>query len=133
MVRRPFRRRLVHAADGRADRARSGCHEPARQTRFRGVQALMLNFNFTPNRSNGFGFSGGMSAGFLYSSRQKTKMNSDKEKIRNDFDLKPWKLSYVGELLLGPVKLYGSYALDNMWDKGLDHTPYNVGFRLSNW
>jgi hypothetical protein len=60
-------------------------------------------------------------------------MNSDKEKIRNDFDLKPWKLSYVGELLLGPVKLYGSYALDNMWDKGLDHTPYNVGFRLSNW
>lgn len=94
---------------------------------------MMLNFNFTPDRKNGFGFSGGMSAGFLYSARQKTKLNGDKEKLRNDFDLKRWKLSYVGELLLGPVKLYGSYALDNMWDKGLDHTPYNVGFRLSNW
>jgi hypothetical protein len=39
----------------------------------------------------------------------------------------------VGELNLGPVKLYGSYAMDNMWDKGLDQTPYTVGLRLSNW
>jgi hypothetical protein len=94
---------------------------------------MMLNFNFTPSRRNGFGFSGGISAGFLYSARHKTKVDDDKMKVKNDFDLKTWKLSYVGELLLGPVKLYGSYALDNMWDRGLDHTPYTVGFRLSNW
>ncbi len=94
---------------------------------------MMLNFNFTPDRKNGFGFSGGLSAGYLYSARQKTKIGDDKDKIRSDFDLKRWKLSYVGELLLGPVKLYGSYALNNMWDKGLDQIPYTVGFRLSNW
>lgn len=94
---------------------------------------MMLNFNFSPNRRNGFGISGGISAGYLYSARQKTKINDDKDKVRNDFDLKRWKLSYVGELLLGPVKVYGSYAMDNMWDKGLDQTPYNVGLRLSNW
>ena len=94
---------------------------------------IMLNFNFTPNRQNGFGFSAGISAGYLYSARQKTKMDGDKDKVRNDFDLKRWKLSYVGELNLGPVKLYGSYAFETMWDKGLDQTPYNVGFRLSNW
>lgn len=94
---------------------------------------MMLNFNFTPDRKNGFGISAGVSGGYLYSARQKTKMNDDKNKLRNDFDLKRWKLSYVGELLLGPVKLYGSYAWDNMWDKGLDQTPYTVGFRLSNW
>ena len=94
---------------------------------------MMLNFNFTPNRKNGFGISGGISAGYLYSARQKIKINDDKDKVRNDFDLKRWKLSYVGELLLGPVKIYGSYAMDNMWDKGLDQTPYNVGLRLSNW
>ena len=93
---------------------------------------LMLNFNFTPNRDNGFGFSAGISGGFMYSARQKTKMNGDKEKVRNDFDLKRWKVSYIGELNLGPVKLYGSYALKTMWDKGLDQTPYTVGFRLSN-
>ena len=94
---------------------------------------MMLNFNFTPNRKNGFGFSGGVSAGYLYAARQKTKMGGEKDKVRNDFDLKRWKLSYIGELNLGPVKLYGSYAFETMWDKGLDQTPYNVGFRLSNW
>jgi hypothetical protein len=36
-------------------------------------------------------------------------------------------------LNLGPVKLYGSYAMKSMWEKGLDQTPYNVGIRLSNW
>ena len=94
---------------------------------------LMLNFNFTPDKRNGFGFSGGVSAGYMYSARQKTKMDGKKDKVRNDFDLKRWKLSYIGELNLGPVKLYGSYAFESMWDKGLDQTPYNVGFRLSNW
>jgi len=94
---------------------------------------LMLNFNFTPNKKNGFGFSGGVSAGYLYSARQKTKMDGKVEKVKNDFDLQRWKLSYIGEVNLGPVKLYGSYAFESMWEKGLDQTPYNVGFRFSNW
>ena len=94
---------------------------------------MMLNFNFTPERRNGFGISGGVSAGYLYSARQKTKINGEKDKLKNDFDMKRWKISYVGELMLGPVKLYGSYAIKSMWDKGLDQTPYTVGFRLSNW
>jgi len=93
---------------------------------------LMLNFNFTPDRDKGFGFSAGVSGGFMYSARQKTKMDGDKDKVKNDFDLKRWKLSYIGELNLGPVKLYGSYAVKTMWDKGLDQTPYTVGFRISN-
>jgi len=95
---------------------------------------LMLNFNFTPHRKHGFGFSVGASAGYLYSSRQKTITNTDgKEKEHDDFDLKPWKLSYIAELGLGPVKLYGSYATTTMFDKGLDQRPYNFGLRLSNW
>ena len=94
---------------------------------------MMINFNFTPDKKNGFGLSAGVSAGYLYSARQKTKVGGDVDKLHNDFDLKRWKLSYIGELNLGPVKLYGSYAFESMWDKGLDQTPYNVGFRLSNW
>jgi hypothetical protein len=94
---------------------------------------VMINFNFTPNRDKKFGFSAGVSAGYLYSARQKTKMGGDVKKIKSDFDLERWKLSYVGELLLGPVKLYGSYAFKNMWEKGLDQTPYTVGFRISSW
>jgi hypothetical protein len=95
---------------------------------------MMVNFNFTPNRSKGFGFSAGVSAGYLYSSRQKIKTSDgDKTKLKDDFDLRKWKLSYIGELNLGPVKLYGSYAMKSMWEKALDQTPYNVGIRLGNW
>lgn len=94
---------------------------------------VMLNFNFTPNRSRGFGFSAGVSAGYLYSARQKVKESGDKDKTKSDFDLRKWKLSYVGEVSLGYVKLYGSYAFKSMFEKGLDLTPYNVGLRLSAW
>lgn len=94
---------------------------------------MMLNINFTPKRKNGFGISGGVSAGYLYSARYKTKEDGDIEKVKSDFDLERFKLSYIGELSLGPVKLYGSYAMKNMWEKGLDMTPYTLGFRFSNW
>jgi hypothetical protein len=94
---------------------------------------FMVNFNLTPGREKGFGFSAGVSAGLLYSARQKIKNNGNKEKLHDDFDLEKWKLSYIGELNLGPVRLYGSYAMNNMWEKGLDQTPYNVGIRLSHW
>lgn len=95
---------------------------------------LMLNFNFTPNRKNGFGLSAGVSAGYLYSARQKVITSEDgKKKDHGTFDLEPWKISYIAELQLGPVKLYGSYATKSMFKDGLDQTPYTVGLRLSNW
>jgi hypothetical protein len=94
---------------------------------------LMININFTPGRGRGFGISAGVSGGFRYSSRQKIKNNGDVSKLHDDFNLRTWKVSYIGEILLGPIKLYGSYATQSMWEKGLDQTPYTVGVRLSNW
>ena len=95
---------------------------------------LMVNFNFTPQRKRGFGFSAGMSAGYLLWSRQKTITSENgKQKTRDDFDLRPFKLTYIGELVLGPVKVYASWATQSMFEKGLDQTPYAIGFRLSNW
>ncbi len=94
---------------------------------------LLLNFNFTPGREKGFGISGGVSGGYLYSSRQKIKRGDDRDKTHDDFNLRKWKLSYIGELNLGLVKLYGSYAAKSMWEKGLVQTPYSVGLRVSHW
>ena len=95
---------------------------------------MMINFNFTPNRHDGFGFSAGISAGYLYSARNKTITSDEKkEKAKDDFELEKWKLSYIAELSLGPVRFYGSYAMNNMYERGLDMTPYNVGIRFSNW
>lgn len=94
---------------------------------------MMVNFNFTPGRRNGFGFSAGLSAGYLYSARQKIKDDGDKTKLHDDFNLEKWKISYIGELMLGPVRLYGSMATSSMWEKGLDQTPYNIGVRFSHF
>lgn len=95
---------------------------------------VMINFNFNPKKKRSYGLSAGVSAGYLYSSRQ--KLCSDlrgKEKIKNDFNLEPWKISAIGELNLGGIRFYGSYALNNLHKSGLEQTPYNFGIRFSSW
>jgi Outer membrane protein beta-barrel domain len=95
---------------------------------------MMINFNFTPNRSDPFGFSVGASAGWLYGSHNKTKTSDEgKEKARDDFDLREFKISYIAELNLGEIKLYGSLATQSMYKRGLDITPYNIGIRISSF
>lgn len=94
---------------------------------------VMLNINLTPGKKHAFGFSAGMSAGYLYASRQKTVGGGlDKKKYRDDLGLRTFKVSYIGELAFGPIKLYGSYATRSMFEKGLDQTPFNFGIRISN-
>jgi hypothetical protein len=95
---------------------------------------ILLNFNFIPHRKKGLGLSLGASAGYRYSSRQKLVSRvTGKIKTFDEFDMEPWKISWIGELQLGPVRLYGSLASKSMFRKGLDQTPYTVGIRLSNW
>jgi hypothetical protein len=97
---------------------------------------LMLNFNFTPNNSynKSFGLSAGVSGSYLYSSRQKyVSDETGKQKTKGNLGVRDFKLAYIGELQLGPIKVYGSYATQSMFEKGLDHTPYAIGLRFSNW
>jgi Outer membrane protein beta-barrel domain len=96
---------------------------------------LMINFNFTPGLRQGFGISVGISAGYLYGSHQKLISNEfGKHKTFNSLDLEPWKLSWIAEAQLGPVKLYGSLATKSMFNsQGPDQVPYTFGIRLSNW
>lgn len=92
---------------------------------------LLLNFNFTPYSLYSFELSGGVSVGYLYSSRNKTVTSDEgKKKERGDFDLRPWKLSYIAEANLGVITLYGSYAFKNMYRRGFDIIPYNAGLRV---
>jgi hypothetical protein len=94
---------------------------------------LMLNINPMPNaRKGGIQLSVGVSGGFLYSARQKQKSDErGKQKEKTDFNLERWKLAYVAELGLGPVKLFGSYAFTPLHRYGVEQYPYNVGIRLS--
>ena len=95
---------------------------------------LMLNFATNSISSKkGLSLSVGISAGYLYS--QRNKQDSEvRGKFRNkgEYDLERFKLSYVAEVGLGPVKLYGSYSPKSMYEHSLDIRPYNFGFRISN-
>lgn len=95
---------------------------------------LMLNFRTTPaGGKKSFSVSFGVSAGYLYSQRNKQK-SDDRGKLKNkgDYDLNRFKFSYIGELGLGPVKLFGSYSPKSMYDNNMDFRPYSFGIRLSN-
>lgn len=96
---------------------------------------IMLNFTTNPNNyRRALSFSVGVSAGYLYSQRNKQKSSErGKERNKGDYDLERFKLSYVGELGLGPVKFYGSYSPKSFYEHSLDMRPYTIGLRFSNW
>lgn len=96
---------------------------------------LMLNFLTNPgNNDKGLSLSVGVSAGYLYRQRNR-QISSErgKEKNKGDYDLERFKLSYVAEVGLGPVRFYGSYSPKSLYKTGLNMKPYTVGFRFSNW
>ena len=96
---------------------------------------VMLNFVTNPHqRKKGISLGLGVSAGYLYSQRNKQVSNErGKQKNRGDYNMERFKLSYVAELGLGPVMLYGSYSPTSMYENNLNIRPYNVGFRFSYW
>lgn len=97
---------------------------------------IMLNINTTPDSHRGFSFSAGMSFGYLTNSRNKQISGErGKEKIKGDFNFEPWRVAAIGELGLGPVRLYGSYSLNRLQKDitRVEQYPYTVGIRFSNW
>jgi hypothetical protein len=95
---------------------------------------VMVNVNLTPNKRKGFSFSAGMSAGYLLNSRNKQISGErGKQKIKGDFDLNQWRIAYIAEAGLGPVRLYGSYSTNTLHERGLEQYPYAIGIRFSNW
>ena len=95
---------------------------------------FMININPFPHKRQGLSFSVGISAGYLYNSRNKQVSDErGKQKLHGDFDLDPWRIAYVGEIGLGPVRVYGSYSVNNLYDHGVTQYPYAVGLRFSNW
>jgi hypothetical protein len=95
---------------------------------------FMLNFANTKQKGKpSISASFGVSAGYLI--RQRNKQNSTergRQKNQGDYDLQKFKLSYIAELGLGHIKLYGSYSPKSIFEKGLDIRPYSLGIRFSN-
>lgn len=96
---------------------------------------LMLSYSTNPNNQyKGFSISVGVSAGYLYSQRNKQiSEERGKQKTKGGIGVEQFKFSYVGEIGLGPVRLYGSYSPNSFFKNQLDMRPYTLGLRLSNW
>lgn len=95
---------------------------------------FMVNVNTMPGRKKGLSLSAGVSAGYLVGSRNKQiSTERGKVKVKGDFDLEPIRLAYIGELGIGPVRLFGSYSMRPLHAHGLKQYPYSMGIRLSNW
>jgi hypothetical protein len=98
---------------------------------------LMLNITPSGQTRRGFTFSAGMSAGYLIGSRNKQiSAERGKQKIRGNLNMEPWRIAAIGEIGLGPVRLYGTYSLNSLQQKdrtGLEQYPYAVGIRFSTF
>ncbi|MGI8634401.1 MAG: outer membrane beta-barrel protein, partial [Segetibacter sp.] len=95
---------------------------------------FMVNINTSPGRKKGLSLSAGISAGYLVGNHTK-EISSErgKEKTKGDLGLEKFRLAYIGELGIGPVRLFGSYSLTKLHENGLEQYPYSLGIRFSNW
>lgn len=95
---------------------------------------FMLNLNTSPGRKKGLSLSAGVSAGYLIGSHTKQISGErGKVKTKGDIGLDQFRLAYVGELGIGPVRLFGSYSIQPLHERGLEQYPYSMGIRFSNW
>jgi hypothetical protein len=98
-----------------------------------------VQFNFSPNPTNKKAFyaSIGMSAGYLWNGKNKQiSEERGKEKFRGNFNLNDWRIATIGELGLGSLRLYGSFANTNLFNKNqsfIDMQPFAVGLRFSEF
>lgn len=98
---------------------------------------LQLNFSPNPHNKKAFYASIGMSAGYLWNAKNKQISGErGKEKFRGNFNLNDWRFATIGELGLGSLRLYGSFANTNLFNKNqsfIEMQPFAVGLRFSRF
>lgn len=97
---------------------------------------IMLNFQAQPEKRRSFSMSVGASIGYLIGARNKQiSSQRGKEKLNSTFDLEPFRVAAIGEIGFGPVRLFGSYSLNQLHKSStrMEQYPYALGIRFSNW
>lgn len=93
---------------------------------------LMLNLKSNPKYPyRSFHLSAGGFAGLLLGANFKTKEKGNKEKVKDNYGLNTFRFGLRGEIGYGPFILYGTYALNNLFDKDKDNgyevKPFAIG------
>lgn len=89
---------------------------------------LMIRFN---SNSNDDGYAFTFAAGVIGSYKLKSWSKFYGEKESGNYGLNDWMTQASVEIgVPGILKLYGTYALQSMYEHGLDRTPFAIGIRL---
>ena len=98
---------------------------------------VQISFKPNPNLRRGFYASVGMSAGYLLNAKNKQiSAENGKQKYAGNFNLNDWRVATIGELGVGPIRLYGSYGMTNLFNKSqvmFDMQPFALGLRFSKF
>ncbi len=96
---------------------------------------LMLSFETKPeDRSKSFHISAGGYFGVRTGANHKTKMDGDKDKKKDDFNINSFQYGLRAQLGYGPFNLYATYRLDELFDpdkdNGYELHPFSIGVIL---
>lgn len=98
---------------------------------------VQISFKPNPNLRKGFYASVGISAGYLLNAKNKQiSAANGKQKYAGNFNLNDWRVATIGEVGVGPIRLYGSYGMTNLFNKSqviFDMQPFALGLRFSKF
>ncbi len=96
---------------------------------------LLLEFNTSKYNKNSFHFGGGMVFNYKIGSRVKLKSGEGKEKIHNDYNLRPVEFDARVHIGYGELNLFATYALESLFkdNKGPELRPVTFGITLAGW
>lgn len=99
---------------------------------------LMLEFNTNnTDASHSFHIGGGMEFGYnIFQNRLKQKFELDgqthKRKVKDDFNVNPFRCDIIGRIGYGPFTIYGTYSLTTLFEKNKGPVvyPFSAGIHL---
>jgi hypothetical protein len=100
---------------------------------------LLIEFNTSQNPKKtvhlAIGVIGGLRLGSHVKLVKEVEGKETKTKLRNDFNLNPWRYDATVRLGFRNYTLFGSYGLPNLFkdNKGPELSPFTVGLRVVGW
>ena len=97
---------------------------------------IMFSLKTKPKNNKGHSFHIDLGAfgGPRLGSNFKTKVDGNKDKVRDDFNLSKWRYGLRGEIGYSHVKMYATLGLNELFQEsknnGYKVTPLSVGFIL---
>lgn len=94
---------------------------------------LLLHFDTKPESDDSFKFSVGAYAGVLWGTHTKQRDdNRDLIKVRDDFNLNPWRYGLMARIDISWLRLYAQYNLSEMFrdGEGPSTQTFNIGLNI---